>query len=103
MRDKLILSTIIICHLSMSLPASGEDNQDNTISAEHLQLADANADGSLTKEEFKRFVELEAEDDIGMSKRIIRFSAYNRAFGRLDADGNGAVTLQEIIDFRASN
>lgn len=77
-----------------------EDDPDNSIAAEHLQLADQNSDGALNKEEFKEFVALEAEDDIGMSRRLKRFGAYDRAFNVLDADGSGGVTLGEIATAR---
>ena len=54
--------------LLMTAGASADATQMLPETAEHFTLADANADDGLDAEEFKAFVELEAEDDIGLAQ-----------------------------------
>lgn len=62
----------------------------------NVEQADTNDDTTLTSDEFPTFVDLNAEDSVGRFGMVKRFGRYDRAFKRLDADGNGLVTAEEI-------
>ena len=80
----------------MTAGASADASQMLPETAEHFTLADANADDGLDAEEFKAFVELEAEDDIGASRRIQSMQIYDRAFRRMDRNEDGMLSREEI-------
>ncbi len=63
---------------------------------ENLAQADANADGMLTRDEFEVLINLNAEDGIGRAAQIVRAGLYDRAFSRVDADGDGVLTQSEL-------
>ena len=90
----LFLSILLL--LLMTARASADATQMLPETAEHFTLADANADDGLDAEEFKAFVELEAEDDIGASRRIQSMQIYDRAFRRMDRNEDGLLSRDEI-------
>ena len=66
-------------------------------------MADQNSDEKLSLEEFKIFVNLEAEDDIGKSRKLKRYKKYETGYTKMDANKDGALTLEEIAAFRVGN
>lgn len=64
--------------------------------AENFKTADANGDGMLTRGEFEKLLQLNAQANIGQAAQIVRFGRYDMAFNRVDADRNGLVTPQEL-------
>lgn len=90
----LFLSILLL--LLMTARASADATQMLPETAEHFTLADANSDDGLDAEEFKAFVELEAEDDIGASRRIQSMQIYDRAFRRMDRNEDGMLSRDEI-------
>ncbi|MTI06660.1 hypothetical protein E1180_14155 [Roseibium denhamense] len=58
--------------------------------------ADGNGDGALTPAEFKAFIDLNAAHSIGRAQTVRDRNLYGRAFGRLDANGDGKVTGAEL-------
>ena len=66
----------------------------------NFQQADENSDGKLTPSEFRNFINANADDDIGRASTVRRFGAYVRAFGRLDANKDGEITVQELAAAR---
>jgi hypothetical protein len=73
--------------------ASGANKQQV---AENFKKADANGDGMLTRSEFEKLIQLNAQANIGQAPQIVRFGRYDMAFNRVDADRNGLVTPQEL-------
>ncbi|MEM6973227.1 MAG: hypothetical protein AAF577_10530 [Pseudomonadota bacterium] len=69
-------------------------NRDQLI--ENFMQADADADGALTLSEFTTLIDLNAQSGIGRAALIKRMGRYGTAFGRLDGDGNGIVTTEEM-------
>lgn len=63
---------------------------------ENFVEADANADKVLTQAEFEMLIQLNAADNLGSADRIVRSGRYGMAFGRLDANGDGFVVMQEL-------
>ncbi|MEO0761300.1 MAG: hypothetical protein AAFZ09_05745 [Pseudomonadota bacterium] len=62
----------------------------------NFMQADANADSALTKGEFVTLIDLNAQSGIGRATMIQRFNRYDMAFGRIDANGDGLVTPEEM-------
>jgi len=73
--------------------ASGANKQQV---AENFKKADANGDGMLTRSEFEKLIQLNAQANIGQAPQIVRFGRYDMAFNRVDADRNGLLTPQEL-------
>lgn len=62
----------------------------------NFRQADANGDRRLSRAEFRAFIDANAEDGLGRAGTIRRFSAYDRAFDRVDRNDNGLVTPDEL-------
>ena len=83
----------------MSAPAvaqTGSSPQD--LAAANFRMADSNADGVLNAEEFVAFINLNAALNIGQASRVRNAGAYDRAFSRLDKDGDGFVSPNELAN-----
>lgn len=96
--DTLSKLTILAIFLGAS-GASKADAAETQIPEQvvvNFQQADANGDRSLTFAEFTRLIDLNAHHGIGRAALIQRRGAYQMAFGRIDADGNGVVTTDEM-------
>jgi hypothetical protein len=63
----------------------------------NFKAANASGNGALTAAEFKTFIDLNAAAQIGRAAKIKANDAYGRAFGKVDADGNGNVTWAEYL------
>lgn len=64
---------------------------------ENFKAANASGSGALTAAEFKTFIDLNAAAAIGRAPKIKDNNAYGRAFGKVDADGDGNVTWAEYL------
>ena len=84
--------------LAVALMASGAAAQDEkqSAAAENFQQADANEDGKLDKKEFRTFIDLNAEDNLGRASMVKSYGMYDRAFARVDANKDGFVARDEI-------
>ncbi len=74
--------------------AAAQDNREKA--AANFAEADANADSALTIDEFTRFIDLNAEDRLGNARMIQRTGRYSTAFGRVDANGDGMASTDEL-------
>lgn len=72
---------------------SGADKQ---AMIENFLQADTNNDGALYRSEFETLMKLNAQDNLGRASMVVRAGAYGKAFDRLDKNGDGAVTKEEI-------
>ena len=66
------------------------------MAAANFRMADVDADGRLNAAEFTAFINLNAAQDIGQASRVKNAGAYDRAFARLDRNGDGLVTPDEL-------
>ena len=99
-------STLSIATLMMAILATPAcANNNNTASKnlpqadaarQNLQQADANGDKALNYDEFVTFINLNAADNIGRAKMVKSRNLYSRAFSRLDKNGDGLITADEI-------
>lgn len=81
--------------------AQGMSNAEKQAMIANFLEADANDDGSLFKSEFETLMKLNASDNLGRAAIVVRTGAYDRAFDRLDKNGDGAVTKEEIQELAA--
>ncbi|MEL6999154.1 MAG: hypothetical protein AAFP68_12905 [Pseudomonadota bacterium] len=78
------------------LTAIGGHALANEKAAENFMQADANADGSLTLQEFTTLIDLNAADGIGRAAMIKRMGRQSMAFGRIDQNSDGLISNDEI-------
>jgi Ca2+-binding EF-hand superfamily protein len=69
---------------------------------ENMLQADSNNDGAINRSEFEALMQLNANDNLGASGMVVRTGAYDRAFGRLDANGDGLLTREEAQELAAA-
>ena len=68
----------------------------------NFKAANASGSGALTAAEFKTFIDLNAAAQIGRAPKIKANNAYDRAFGKVDADKDGKITWDEYVAAQAS-
>ncbi|MEL6236211.1 MAG: hypothetical protein AAFR46_17585 [Pseudomonadota bacterium] len=88
--------------LALSLLAAGgawANDTNRALAAENFREADANADRMLTLPEFTRLIDLNAADNLGRAGLIKRSNRYSMAFGRIDANANGLIEMEELQAF----
>ncbi|WP_197277995.1 EF-hand domain-containing protein [Rhizobium sp. AAP116] len=91
----------LVCAACVALPLSGVQAQtisdaDRQKLAENYVQADADGDKALTRSEFHSLLSLNAQDNLGRAGQIVKFGRQDMAFNRIDADGDGMVTQQEL-------
>lgn len=99
MKKKSIAALAFI--IAFTLPLSIAQAQfisdaDKQKMAENVAEADADGDAALSRGEFDMLLQLNAQDNLGRAAQIVRLGRQAMAFNRIDADGNGLVTRQEI-------
>lgn len=62
----------------------------------NFKTADADRNDQLNLAEFKIFVNLNADQNLGQAINVRRFGIYTKAFKKLDANGDGILTKHEI-------
>ena len=60
------------------------------------KTADVDNNDQLNLAEFKIFINLNADQNLGQAISVRRFGIYTKAFKKLDADGDGILTKHEI-------
>ena len=89
-----ILLTLIIGAAVLAPGVALAQFEDESVIA--FRAADSNGDELLTPTEFRVFIQQMAIYGAPMSQRIRALGAYGIAFGRVDADGNGLATPEEL-------
>ncbi|MEO1729440.1 MAG: hypothetical protein AAFR64_01730 [Pseudomonadota bacterium] len=91
---KLTLLPVLAVALMATGASAQEDKQ--SAAAENFKQADADEDGKLSKKEFRTFIDLNAEDNLGRASMVKSYGMYDRAFARVDANQDGFVAREEI-------
>ena len=89
----LILASLVAASFTMAVPAAAQDAQ---LGAENYRQADVNGDGVLVYAEFAAFIDLNAADGLGNAAMVSSRGMHARAFGQVDANGDGIVSPQEL-------
>jgi Ca2+-binding EF-hand superfamily protein len=71
-----------------------------SLGQENFRQADADEDGQLVYAEFATFIDLNAADGLGNAARVKSRGLHARAFERVDANGDGVVTPEELQAMR---
>lgn len=96
---KLVINALFVpLALAVVTPAAAQapSAAQKEMAVENFLQADANADGALNRTEFTTLINLNAEDGLGRAAMVRRFSRYDAAFGRMDANSDGFVTPEEM-------
>lgn len=88
-----LVAGVTVC-LTAATHSFAQDNSDQMV-ANFLE-ADANADNALTLSEFTQFIDLNAQHSLGRASTIAGRGLYSRAFSRIDGNGDGLVTTDEM-------
>ena len=62
----------------------------------NFKTADVDKNDQLNLAEFKIFINLNADQNLGQALTVRRFGIYTKAFKKADANGDGIVTKHEI-------
>ena len=89
-------STLI---LGLALPLMLAATTANADPVRDFKAADTDGNGILEASEFRRFVDLRAEDGSAVAKKVRTFRAYGIALSRVDYDGDGRVSGAELIRY----
>jgi hypothetical protein len=81
---------------SLLLSAADSSNLKLAQAQVNFHAADVDKNQQLNLDEFKTFINLNADQNIGQASRIRRFEMYAKAFKKVDANGDGVVTKGEI-------
>ena len=98
---KPLLIALALTPAMFAAPCAAQTSEETQqLARENFQQADRNDDRKLNPQEFKAFIDANAEDDIGRASMVHRFGAYDRAFARLDTDQDGEITRAELAAAR---
>lgn len=86
-----------IIFMAAGLPAAAQTTSTpQEMAAANFRLADADANNGLSAAEFAAFIDLNAAQNIGRAGRVKAVGSYDQAFARLDRNGDGSVTPEEL-------
>ncbi|MEL6801633.1 MAG: hypothetical protein AAFO80_17320 [Pseudomonadota bacterium] len=96
-RTKL-LTVVFIAGLAMLVSADAQDMsaEDRQKMLENVTQADRNDDGAISRSEFETLIDLNAADALGRAARVKSSGRFGMVFNRLDANGDGFLTQQEM-------
>ncbi|MEM9430251.1 MAG: hypothetical protein AAGA32_12225 [Pseudomonadota bacterium] len=69
---------------------------DQLLVQENFQQADLDADGGLDAAEFKAFIDLNADDNLGRAAMLRDRGMYTQVFQRIDANKDGILSGEEM-------
>lgn len=90
---------LCICLICSNVLADEQEQTRSSLAA-NFQQADSDGNQALTKKEFKDFVAANAKANIGRFAMIQKRGAHDMIFSRIDSDGDGEITLQEVQKLR---
>jgi Ca2+-binding EF-hand superfamily protein len=97
-RHSLISQVAVIGFFVLSPVVAVADSA--SLGKENFRQADVDDDGQLVYAEFATFIDLNAADGLGNAAMVSSRGMHARAFKRVDADGDGIVTPEELQAMR---
>lgn len=98
-----VLTALTVLVFGSLMPTTQAAAQFQAQGERFFRASDANGDEQLTLSEFRTFIQYMASAGAPLSQRIQQFGAYGIAFGRVDANGDGLATPQELRDAERRN
>jgi len=92
-RTSLFITASVLA-IAVAAPAYAQDERDQART--NFMEADANKDDQLDLADFTTFVDLNADDGLGRASMIRSLGMHDTAFGRVDTNGDGLATREEI-------
>lgn len=88
---------VALALLAVGLPAAAQTAATpHEMAAANFRLADADTNDVLSAAEFAAFIDLNAAQNIGRAGRVKAAGAYGQAFARVDRNGDGSVSRDEL-------
>ncbi|WOE74686.1 hypothetical protein [Alterisphingorhabdus coralli] len=88
---------LVTASLALAGPAMAQSASNKAkIAHKNFVAADASKDGALSTSEFKKFIDMSASAGLGQAPTIKRMGAYSYAYSRVDKNGDGKVTWNEL-------
>jgi len=81
---------------ALAMASSDKETEALAVPKANFAVADADANGELNQDEFIVFIDANADADFGKAAKIKKRNAYDRAFSKIDADGNDSVSWEEF-------
>ncbi|MEL7104288.1 MAG: hypothetical protein AAGM21_00080 [Pseudomonadota bacterium] len=93
-----LLTVAMIAGLTVPMSAQAQDmsSADRQKMLENITQADRNDDGAISRSEFETLIDLNAADGLGQAARVKSSGRYGMVFSRIDANGDGFLTQQEM-------
>lgn len=82
--------------VALTLSASAHANPQRAQFQANFHAADVDKNEQLNVAEFKTFINVNADHNLGRASSIRRLGMYTKAFKVADANGDGVVTKEEI-------
>lgn len=95
-RKTLTITLAFAIVASLPVVAQAQNRSAEEAAAWRMQRMDTNEDGVVTFDEFQVYRTNWARDG-DRDENMLRPRAIERAFGRMDSDGDGSVTMDEMI------
>ena len=94
---KILCASLVVVALPLTAAqAQNMSKQDRQKMVENIVQADANDDGAISRSEFETLIKLNASDGLGRAAQVKKSGRYSAVFKRLDANGDGFLTQQEM-------
>jgi Ca2+-binding EF-hand superfamily protein len=90
------LDLTAVALIAITLSASTHANPQRVQAQANFQAADVDKNEKLNSDEFKTFINLNADQNLGQASSVRRLRMYKQAFKKSDANGDGVVTKEEI-------
>ncbi len=100
MRNTSKITPLVVTALALVVltpPAAADDNPKRAQAQKNFQSADVDKNEKLNQAEFRTFISLNADHNLGQASSVRRLGVYTKAFKRADANGDGGVTKEELL------
>ncbi|CAM8667859.1 EF-hand domain containing protein [Comamonadaceae bacterium] len=94
-----IITPLVLTALTLLVPtppAAANDDPKRAQAQTNFEAADVDKNEKLNQAEFRTFISLNADHNLGQAFSVRRLGVYTKAFKKADANGDGVLSKQEI-------